>query len=378
MLRVICAGHAIKEVLSAAESLFSMECGVRRAAPGTEPARFVVSDGGDGFLDAYHFACDGEIVTVPVTGPLGDSIQADFYYDSTSRRAIIESARAIGLALVPPQNRDVLQSGTAGLADLLASARQHGAREIIIGLGGSATSDGGIGLLWRLHHYAQSQPGAPAPTRTAADLATAPAPDLAAIRRWLGDLQLIASTDVDNPLTGPHGAVRSFARQKGATPQQLPALESAVIRWADQIESRAGAALRDLPGAGAAGGLGFALLAIGARREPGAQTLCEWIGLPEAIQPGDIVMTTEGKFDETSLHGKAPWTVAQLACTRGARPVIFCGIADESAIATARQHDIDVCEFGRDLPAADRAALTPGRLVAAVEQYLTRHREATR
>lgn len=376
MLNILCVANPIKEVLSGQECLQALVSGVKNVH-GQDAERkpglltFLMSDGGDGFLDAVGREQGFERVEIETTGPLSAVISVPILWDAANEVAYIESALCCGLNGVEPERRDIMMSGTAGLADLLMGARELGVKEIVIGLGGSATCDGGLGLLWRLacltgqFHYNACA------ARGAIDLAESPSPDMKALQKWWGDVRIRVCVDVDNPLLGDNGAARVFAPQKGADAEQAEQLEAWMELWCDRVERNVGEVVRDEAGAGAAGGLGFALRAMGAELVPGAETIAELIGLKEAVGQNTLLLTTEGKFDATSLGGKAPWVAAQLALQAQGSAAIFCGVADEETAGRARENRVRVIEYGRDMDVSALSAETPGRLSGAVHDYLS-------
>ncbi len=369
MAEIFCAGHALKEVLSAEDCLVALQRGVRAAGDNTA-GLFIISDGGDGFLEACQRFAKGELREVEAIAPLGEPIITPYLYDEQNRTAYIETALCSGLRIVDPARRNIMLSGTAGVGDMVAAARKAGARKIFAGLGGSATCDGGIGFLWRLaDHAGQCQPGVCEP-RVAMDMPELPAPEIAQIREWLEGVELVALVDVGNPLRGQSGAAKVFAPQKGATPEETEQLDAWMGEWCDRVQRNAGVSACDLPGSGAAGGLGFAFGVLGGEIRNGAHAVCEMSGLADALRPSTTMLTAEGKFDMTSLGGKAPWTAALKALERGSKAVIFCGVADPSAAKAAHERGVAVVEFGRDLPAEDRAKLSAELLTDAVEKHL--------
>jgi len=369
-MKIVCVGHAIKEVLSALDSLKALQTGVAEAN-GTVCGSFLLSDGGDGFLDVYmdsHPSAQFEqIVTLDA---LGADLTAPYIWDPESETAVIEVAKCRGLAQINPSRRNIMISGSAGIADLLAVVRRRGAKKVLIGLGGTATCDGGVGFLWRLAEISgQCRNGCPE-IRTAMDMADIPSPDIEALRVWADPMEIIACADVDNPLLGEIGAAHSFAAQKGANVVEVEQLDAFMESWADRVERNAGEHWRDLNGAGAAGGLSFAMASIGALLVPGALACMEFNGLAEFIKKGQKVITTEGRFDFTSFHGKAPWTIASTSVTQGIDAIIFCGIAEESAAAQAAKDGVVVVEFGRHLHGDDRKSQAAACITEAVKQYL--------
>jgi len=282
---ILVCPNAFKETFSPRQAARLIARGLRRALPRARLVLIPVADGGDGTLEALRASIGGRLVRVRVTGPLGTPIRAS--YLRSGRTAVIEMARASGLKLVPPRKRDPLVTTTRGTGELVAHAFDAGARRILLGVGGSATVDGGRGAL---------EVVTPAMAR-----------------------RLTILCDVENPLLGTRGAAAVFGPQKGAGPAQVKILEERLAAWAAELEARTGKDVRRLPGTGAAGGLSAGLAAYGARLVRGAETILEAAGYPK---PCDFVVTGEGRVDRTSLGGKAVGTVIRLA---PAPVVLVCG-----------------------------------------------------
>jgi glycerate kinase len=279
-----------------------------------------VADGGDGTLDvlmaAAEAASPARVARHRVTGPLGRSITARLgWLDSGS--AVIELAEAAGLRLLPAWRLDPLRATSRGAGELIRIALESGAVRIIVGVGGSASTDGGAGLLQALGAGLLDGSGRPIGPG-AAGLATVARIDLSSLHPRLRDCLIDVATDVRNPLYGPDGAATVFAPQKGATPDQAQTLDAALARFASIAERDAGAAgLAQLAGAGAAGGCGFALALIGARLLPGAALVCDLVRLDAALEGATAVITGEGRLDMQTAEGKAPAEVAARAHRRG-------------------------------------------------------------
>jgi glycerate kinase len=281
-VRVVVAPDSFGGTLSAEEAAEAIASGW--PAP-HEAVRVPLSDGGPGFLDALR----GTRITALVQDPLGRPTLAAFLLDGDT--AYVEAAQAAGLHLLDPEERDPTATTTAGVGELVRAAVEAGATRVVVGLGGTATNDGGRGFVETLGE-----------ARTA----------------------LVAATDVDNPLLGPQGATRVFGPQKGATAVQVEELEQRLTAWADDLEARTRPA-RDLPGAGAAGGLGFALLALGAERVAGFDLVAEAVGLAGLVAGADLVITGEGRLDGQSVRGKVVSGVARLAAEHGVPCVAVAG-----------------------------------------------------
>jgi glycerate 2-kinase len=358
-MRILVAPDSFGGTLTAVQAAEAVMQGWRRVAPADELDPAPVSDGGPGFLDVLHTSLGGELRRETVPGPLGADVTAAYLlHDGT---AYVESAQAAGLHLVPKEQRDPLRATTVGVGVQLAAAVGAGARRIVVGLGGSATNDGGAGLLTGLGSallradgaalapggaalgaLARAKPGA------AADLASAAA---------RGELELIAATDVDSPLLGPQGASSVFGPQKGATAKDVEQLDAALAHFADILDRDwpAAAGKRHAPGAGAAGGIGYALFALGARRESGIDLVLAAIGLANRVAIADLVITGEGSFDSQSLRGKAASGVARVATYAAVPCIVVAGqtsVGDRELRAAGFQAAYSVAESAGSVAAA--------------------------
>ncbi|GAB2589123.1 glycerate kinase [Streptomyces capparidis] len=317
--RVLIAADKFKGSLTAVEVARHLTAGLLRAAPDLAVAALPVADGGDGTVDAA-VAAGFERRELDVAGPLGTPVRAAFALRGTT--AVVEMAEASGLRRLPPGGFAPLDAGTHGTGELIAAALDAGARTIVLGVGGSATTDGGAGMLTALGARLLDGSGNPlapggGPLR---HLASA---DLTGLDPRLADTEVILASDVDNPLLGPTGAAAVYGPQKGASAEDVAALDAALAHYAEVL-GRTGTARA--PGAGAAGGVGFgALAALGAVRRPGIEVLLEVLGFHQALRDADLVITGEGSLDTQTLHGKAPVGVARAAREQG-RPVLaVCG-----------------------------------------------------
>lgn len=322
-MRIVIAPDSFGTTMTAGQAAEAIAEGWARGAPADEPVVRPLSDGGPGFVDVLHAALGGTLHLVSVTGPLGERVDAQWLeHDGTG---YLESAQACGLALVPDDRLDPGAATTRGVGELLCAVRAAGLRRAVVGLGGSATTDGGAGLLAALGAGPVDAAGRPLPD---GGLALA---DCAGLTGGpTAGLDLVAATDVDVPLLGPQGAAAVFGPQKGADPPTVRALDAALTHWADVLAVATGRDVRAEPGAGAAGGLGAALLALGAAREPGAALVRRLTGL-DAVLDGvalggpALVVTGEGSFDWQSLRGKVVTAVAAGAQERGLPCVLLAG-----------------------------------------------------
>jgi glycerate kinase len=305
-MRVLIAPDKFAGTLTAVEAAEAIATGWARRAPGDQLELAPMADGGPGFVDVLHASLGGDLLAVTVTGPYGDQVPGTvLVHDGT---AYVESAQACGLHLTPPERRDPERATTRGVGELVAAALDAGAARVVVGLGGSGTNDGGAGLLAALGATAEP---AGALDRGPSSLATLESVDLTAARTRVGSATITAATDVDNPLLGLIGATSVYGPQKGVAEDRKIAVDATLERLAAATDKK----LALSPGAGAAGGLGFALMLLGAGRTPGITVVAEAVGLPEKARRADLVVTGEGAFDFSSRSGKVPYGVAQVAAT---------------------------------------------------------------
>jgi glycerate 2-kinase len=300
-MRVLVAPDCFGDSLSAIEAAAAIATGWTRSRPRD---RFIVapqSDGGPGFVEVLASRL-GELRRLRVCGPLNGFVVAEWVFEAGSATAYLECAQACGLALLggPPTPETALSAHSRGVGQLIAEALRAGAKHIVVGLGGSACTDGGRAMIAELG-------------------------GLDAARRQLAEVELIAASDVEYPLLGPWGASRVFAPQKGADTSTVAALEVRLEAWALELEAVAGRDVSGEPGAGAAGGIGAGLLAIGARRESGAAIIAEHTHLADDLADAEMIVTGEGRFDEQSLHGKVVGSLADAAVPLGIPVIVLAG-----------------------------------------------------
>ncbi|MFI0976980.1 glycerate kinase [Streptomyces sp. NPDC021093] len=327
---MLVAADKFKGSLTAVQVAERVTVGLRRAVPGVEVESLPVADGGDGTV-AAAVAAGFERREVRVTGPRGEELTAAYAFREADGTAVVEMAEASGLQHLPPGVFEPLTSTTYGSGELLRAALDAGARTIVFGVGGSATTDGGAGMLAALGARFLDADGKPVGPGGGGlrDLATA---DLSGLDTRLaaagaGGVDLILASDVDNPLTGPVGAPAVYGPQKGASAEDVATLDAALAHYASILDPASGrTGLADTPGAGAAGGIGYgALAALGARFRPGIEVMLDVLGFAPALERATLVITGEGSLDEQTLHGKAPAGVAAAARARGVEVVAVCG-----------------------------------------------------
>jgi len=296
--RVLLAPDKWAGTLSAREVAAALARGWALGAPWVDAVELPLSDGGPGFVDVLHAALGGELLAVTAGGPLGDPTPAAVLVVQGSRAttAYVESAQACGLQALPEGVRAPLDATSAGVADLLRVALDAGAATVVVGVGGSACTDGGRGLVAAL-----GGTGA-----------------------WPADVELVVATDVDSPLLGHHGAAATFGPQKGADPAQVEELERRLTAWVAETRGDP-----EAPGSGAGGGTAYGLLLLGGRRVSGVQTVVDAVDLPGRAENADLLVTGEGRLDATSLLGKVPRGVAW-AAQRAGRPCVV--VAGDSVV----------------------------------------------
>lgn len=332
-MRVLIAPDKFRGTLTAAQAARAVETGWRRARPNDVLELVPMADGGEGTLDALVEGLGGERHRARVTGPLGDAVDAEYGIVPAieGRAAVIEMARASGLALLSEGRRDPLRATTRGTGELIATAIQHHhPTSAIVCIGGSATNDGGAGMAQALGaRLADAEGSELAPGGAALlGLATIDATPLGVLTRGV---RFVVACDVDNPLVGPKGAAAVYGPQKGASRDDVLLLDRALGHFAAVLHRDLGIDVRHVPGAGAAGGLGGGLVAfLGAHLRPGVEVVMEAVGFSARLELADLVITGEGKLDEQSLHGKTVAGVLRAARDRMTPPPVLavCGRAD--------------------------------------------------
>jgi len=311
-VHVVVAPDKFKGTLTASEVAEALAKGVRGAIPHASLTLRPIGDGGEGTIDALLLAHGGRVSTKQVSGPVGGQVEASLAHLADGSCAI-EMAGAAGLTLVDLDRRDALASSTLGLGELISAALDEGERRILVGLGGSASTDGGTGAARAVGWRFLDRGGAELPLGGASlrDLARI---DSSGVRPEIAAATIVAACDVDNPLLGDAGAARVFAPQKSASPEEVEILEEGLTILAARIKEDLGLDVAEAPGSGAAGGTGAGLRAFfGAELGPGFEVVARATNLREEIEQADLVVTGEGSLDDQSLGGKAPIGVARIA-----------------------------------------------------------------
>jgi len=324
-MRVVVAPDKFEGSLTAGQAADAIAAGLARARPDAEVVRLPLGDGGAGTLDAL-LAAGFRRVPVAATGPTGEPVAAAIAV--AGERAFVEMAEASGLKRLPGGRRAPLEAGTYGTGELVAAALDQGASEVVLGIGGSATTDGGAGMAAALGARFLDQDGAELPPGGAALLRLARI-DPSGLDPRLRRVRVTVASDVDNPLVGPEGAAHVYGPQKGAGPDDVLLLDSALRRYARVLADDLGLDLAATPGAGAAGGLGAGAMAfLAAELRPGIELVLELIGFDRVVAGADLVVTGEGRLDAQSLRGKAPVGVARAAAAHGVPVVAVAGAVE--------------------------------------------------
>lgn len=320
-MRIVIAPQALKGSLSAAQAGSAIAEGARAVYPEAELVVVPVADGGEGTMQALVDASGGRLLEYTVTGPLGEPVRASLGLMGDGSTAVLEMATCAGLPLVPPELRDPRVTTTRGVGELIRAAFDAGCAHFIIGIGGSATNDGGVGMAQALGAQFLDAQGNELPAGGAA-LAHLARIEMRKLDARLAGCIFEVACDVNNPLCGPSGASSVYGPQKGATPEMVAELDAALAHYARIVERDLGRAVRDVPGAGAAGGLGAGLLAfLDATLRPGAQIVLEATHLEQQMSTADLVITAEGRLDSQTAYGKSVGAVAALA-KRSCLPVL--------------------------------------------------------
>lgn len=339
-MKIVIAPDSYKESLSATEVAQAIEKGFREIFPDAQYVSVPVADGGEGTVEAMIAATQGSEHVARVTGPLGEKVNASWGMSGDGKTAFIEMAAASGLALVPPEKRNPLITTSRGTGELILHALESGARSIIIGIGGSATNDGGAGMVQALGARLCDANGTEI-GYGGGSLNSLNSIDISGLDPRLKGCSIRVACDVTNPLLGENGASRIFGPQKGATEAHITELDRNLAHYADVIKKSLRIDVKDVPGAGAAGGMGAALMAfLGAELKSGIEIVTQALHLEEHIHDCTLVVTGEGRIDSQSIHGKVPVGVASVA-KKYHKPVIGIAGSLTSDVSVVHQYGID-------------------------------------
>jgi glycerate kinase len=372
-MKIVIAPDSYKESLSALEVATQIELGFKEIFPNAQYLKVPMADGGEGTVQAMVEATQGRVVELEVTDPLGRHITGFYGLTGNGQMAMIEMAAASGLALVPPAQRDPRITTSYGTGELIVAALNAGARHLILGIGGSSTNDGGAGMLQALGVKlldAQGQQLVPG----GAALALLDRIDASGLDARLADCTIEVACDVDNPLTGERGASAIFGPQKGATPEVVLQLDAALKHFAAIIRRDLGVEVDAVAGAGAAGGMGAAMMAfLKGQLRPGCEIIAKAVGLDAAVRDADLAITGEGRIDHQTIFGKTPFGVATVAKRYG-KPVIGVAGGLGTKAHVVHDHGIDaifsvlssICTLDDALRDAEHNVRSSARNIAAV------------
>ncbi|MFB5193887.1 glycerate kinase [Neobacillus sp. KR4-4] len=324
-MKFVLAPDSFKESMTAKKAALAMEKGVKAVFPNAECVIVPMADGGEGTVESLVSMTNGEIIKTEVIGPLGEKVIAEYGLLGEGQTAVIEMASASGLELIKPKERNPLLTTTYGTGQLIKHALDKGVRRFLIGIGGSATNDGGAGMLQALGVSFKDQAGNELPFGGGA-LQQLHSIDMSGLDERIKMVQIDVACDVTNPLIGDNGASAIFGPQKGATPEMVRALDQNLAHFADVIKKQLGEDIAYLDGAGAAGGLGAGLVAfLNAQLKKGIDLVIEYTGLEEQVKGADYVFTGEGSIDGQTLFGKTPYGVAAIAEKYSVPAIAFAG-----------------------------------------------------
>jgi glycerate 2-kinase len=361
-MRVLVAPDKFAGTLTAVEAARAIAEGWSRRAPADELDLAPMSDGGPGFLDVLHEALGGELLAVRVTGPYGEQVPGSVLVSGDT--AYVEAAQACGLHLTPPERRDPERASTVGVGQLFGAAVDAGVRRVVVGLGGSGTNDGGAGLLSALGATAEPDGCLTGGPSALERLETV---DVTRARERCAGVEVVVASDVDNPLLGLIGATSVYGPQKGLSEERKAPVDAALERLAERTDRRTALA----KGAGAAGGLGFALLLLGAERRPGIGLVADAVGLPERAARADLVVTGEGAFDFSSRSGKVPYGVASVAA-QAVRPCIALAGSVLVGSREMRAMGVESAYAMVDVVGEEASFAAPARSLAALAERVAR------
>ncbi len=341
-MKIVVAPNAFKDSLTAAAAAEAITTGIRRVTPDAVCVHVPIADGGDGLFDVVKSVFGGETVTKTVTGPVFRPVDAEFLFLPEEKTAVVEMARASGLALLKQEERSARATTTLGTGELVRAALEKGATKILVGIGGSATNDGGIGFAAALGVKFLDADGAEV-APVGENLGAIARIDISGRRFDPSKIRVEAVCDVDNPLTGPRGASAVFGPQKGATPEDVAFLDAGLANLAERIRRDLGADIEHMPGAGAAGGLGAGLAAFaGAELRAGVDVVLDMVGIDEQLADADLAFTAEGRIDFQTAFGKGPAGVGARAKRHGVPCLALAG-GVQGDVSNLHPVGIDAC-----------------------------------
>ena len=375
-MKIVIAPDSFKGSLTAVEIADAIGQGVKEIFPEAKIIKIPMADGGDGTVQCLVTATGGEILREKVTGPLGDEVLASYGILGGMKTAVIEMAEASGLTLVPENKRNPLITTTYGTGQLIKAALDQGCKKMIIGIGGSATNDGGAGMVQALGVRLLDREGKEIGFG-GGELKKINRIDINNLDSRLPETEVLIASDVSNPLCGPRGAARIYGPQKGATPEIIEELDESLAHFAEVIKRDLNKDIKDIPGGGAAGGLGAGLMAfLDAELKPGIEIMIEIVKLEQAIKDTDLVITGEGKIDSQTIYGKAPIGVAKIAKKYNVPVIAVAAIISDDA-DIVYQHGIDnlIKVIEPPMSLSESKSKKVELVKKSIEQFLERKKE---
>lgn len=371
-MKIVVAPDSFKGSITALQAAAAMEQGLRRVFPNAAIEKIPMADGGEGTVQSLVDATGGHIRTERVLAPLGNEVNAEFGILADGETAVIEMAAASGLTLVPADKRNPLYTTTYGTGQLIHTALELGCRRLIVGIGGSATNDGGAGMAEALGVKLLNAKGKPIP-RGGVGLGQLTSIDITSRHPAIAETETVVACDVNNPLTGPKGASHVYGPQKGATPEMVETLDTHLAHF-DRILTRTlGKSFSDIPGAGAAGGLGAGLMAfLNAQLQLGVDIIIEAVNLKERMKDADLVLTGEGQLDFQTAFGKTPIGVAKVAKSYNLPIIAIAGSIAEGAEAVYHKGIDAMLAIVQQPMSLEQASADASRLIADTAEQAAR------
>ena len=324
-MKIVAASDSFKGSLTSLEVARNVELGVHDVFPDCEVVKLCVADGGEGTAEALYHNMPGRTIHVPVSDPLGRSVEVSYYITVDGHTAIIEMSAASGLTLLEPSEYNPMKTSSYGTGEMISDALSRGCRQFLVGIGGSATNDAGMGMLSALGYRFHDSEGRML-DGSGSSLSLIEDVDVSHVHPALAESEFIVACDVDSPMSGPEGAAYVFAPQKGADEHMVRLLDDGLAHFSSIAEKVTGINVSELPGAGAAGGMGGCFVAfLNGRLTSGAEIILDAIGFDDVIDGADLVITGEGRVDSQTLLGKLPFRIMRRAASKGIPVVAVCG-----------------------------------------------------
>ena len=371
-MKIIVAPGSFKGSLTAFQVSDAIEKGFKKIFLDADIVKIPMADGGDGTLECLVKGTNGKRINKTVTGPLGKKVKAYYAVLGDEKTAVVETAASSGLKLLKLEEYNPMLTTTYGTGELIKSAIDKGFRKLIIGVGGSATNDAGTGMAQALGVKLLDSPGKDIPFG-GIGLKKLDKIDLSGIDKRIAETEIIVACDVSNPLTGVYGAANVYGRQKGATPKMIKELDNYLKHFARIVERDLGKNVKEIPGAGAGGGMGAGLMVfLNAKLRPGAELVAEKLKLSEQIKDADLVVTGEGKIDSQTIYGKTPVGVAKIAKKFGVPVLVITGQIGHGAEKLYKQGIDAMLSIAQGLISKEESILNAEKLIVSASESAAR------